>query len=169
MASTATHGHPMPIPGQRACSPHHGRLQVRQQCGGGKQRCNGICSGVLAVAARWQHWQSGRGSAAAAWRWQAAQQRHRQRMSGNSSALATVAVAVAAQRRWAAGQKVAAERWQRRQHAASAKQRRQRGSGKATAHSMVEASAARGQWWQCSGGGDSNGGSTAEASRGIAG
>jgi hypothetical protein len=60
LASTADHGPPAPVPGKLTCSSHHGRLRVRQQRGGGKQRGDGVCSAVLAAAAWWwwQRWQS---------------------------------------------------------------------------------------------------------------
>jgi hypothetical protein len=53
MASTADHGPPTPVLGKRTCSPHHGQLRVQQQRGGGKQHGDGVCSAVLAAAARW--------------------------------------------------------------------------------------------------------------------
>jgi hypothetical protein len=103
MASTTDHGPPVPVPGQRTCSPHRGRLRVRQQRGGGKQRSDGICSAVLTAAAQWQRWQSGGGSASAARRWRAAQQWHRECEGGGGSASVAVAAAAAAQRRRAVG------------------------------------------------------------------
>jgi hypothetical protein len=41
-------------------------IAARPQCGCSKQRCDSICSAVLAEAVRWQRQQSGRGSAAEA-------------------------------------------------------------------------------------------------------
>ncbi len=105
--------------GKRTCSTHHGRLRVRQQRGSGEQRGNGVCSTVLATAARWKRRQHGSsaamaGSAKAAL---GAQGRWRQRIGGGgggggSSAAAgsreagggrAVAAAAAWQRRWQRG------------------------------------------------------------------
>jgi hypothetical protein len=102
MASTANHGPPTPVPQQRACSPHHGRLRVRQQRGGGKQLGNGVCSAELAAAARWQRWQSSGGSAAVAWRWRAAR-RGRRRQSGGSGGNTVAALAARWRRRQRGG------------------------------------------------------------------
>jgi hypothetical protein len=108
-----------PVLGKRTCSTHHGRLGVRQQCGSGEQRGNGVCSAVLATAARWQRQQHGSGAATAgsAKAASGAQGRRRQRIGGGgggggSSAMAgsgaaggrrAVAAAAAWQQRWQRG------------------------------------------------------------------
>ena len=73
-----------PVLGKRTCSTHHGRLRVRQQRGGGEQRGNGVCSAVLATAARWQRRQRGSGAATAgsAKAASGARGRRRQRIGG---------------------------------------------------------------------------------------
>ncbi len=82
-----------PVLGKRTCSTHHGRLRVRQQRGGGEQRGNGVCSAVLATAARWQRQQRGSGTATAGSAKAASGERGRRRQrigggGGGSSAAA---------------------------------------------------------------------------------
>jgi hypothetical protein len=97
---------------------------------GSKQCIDSICSAVLAMAARWQHQQSGRGSAAVARQRQAARRRRWQHEGGGGSAAVGVTVAAAAQW-WQAARKqgdraaetAVAERWQRRQHGDSGSSR----------------------------------------------
>jgi hypothetical protein len=98
MASTADHGPPAPVPGKLTCSPHHGRLRVGQQRGGDKQHGDGVCSTVLAAAARWQRWQSSGGSAAAARRRRAVRSNRRWQHGGGVGC--TVAALAAGWQRW---------------------------------------------------------------------
>ncbi len=158
MASTTNHGPSLPILRQRTCSPHHGRLLVRQQRVSSKQRSNGVCSAKLAVAARWQRRQSNGGSGTAAWRQRTAWCSRRQQSGGGGGNT----VAVVAVQCW---------HWQRsgsicRSSTAAARQKQE--LQRQHLHA-AEVLAAQGRQCQRSGGNDGGGGSLAVVSSGEVG
>jgi hypothetical protein len=141
---------------------------VQQQHGGGKQRGDGVCSAELVAAARWQHRQSGGGSAAVAWRrWAEQKWLGYGGQRGAAGGGRAVAAAGTRWRHWQRGAGVGSA------VAALAEAAQQQLGG--SEHpgdgicSAAEALPAQGRWHQHSGGNDGGGGSSAAVSSGEAG